>query len=160
MDRLPRVLQNEIWEYVRGDRKFWQHRQFRLVLAELTTRSASVDELYNEHYDENDNELNAEINEELKRRIVEFRQHHLNRASNLRQGLCVLVTFPNKLEVGFRRSYTVDGIKYWSANLFNGKAVVVLRRSQREFKTPGPARQDFHRSMILAAEIACGFRNF
>jgi hypothetical protein len=27
MDRLPKVLQNEIWEYVRGDRAYWK-RQF------------------------------------------------------------------------------------------------------------------------------------
>jgi hypothetical protein len=29
MDRLPRVLQTEIWEYVRGDRAYWkaQHQQ-------------------------------------------------------------------------------------------------------------------------------------
>jgi hypothetical protein len=25
MNRLPRVLQNEIWEYVRGDRAFWRN---------------------------------------------------------------------------------------------------------------------------------------
>jgi hypothetical protein len=24
MDRLPKVLQNEIWEYVRGDRAYWK----------------------------------------------------------------------------------------------------------------------------------------
>jgi hypothetical protein len=40
MDRLPQVMQKEIWEYVHGDRKYWQQRQFRLVLAELSTSNS------------------------------------------------------------------------------------------------------------------------
>jgi hypothetical protein len=32
MDQLPRVLQNEIWEYVRGDRTYWK-QQFNPILS-------------------------------------------------------------------------------------------------------------------------------
>jgi hypothetical protein len=35
MDRLPKVLQNEIWEYVRGDRAYWK-QQFQPVIHNLT----------------------------------------------------------------------------------------------------------------------------
>jgi len=31
MNRLPQVLQNEIWEYVRGDRAFWKQIHSKLV---------------------------------------------------------------------------------------------------------------------------------
>jgi hypothetical protein len=34
MDRLPRVLQNEIWEYVRGDRTFWKTKH-KLVIDHI-----------------------------------------------------------------------------------------------------------------------------
>jgi hypothetical protein len=34
MNRLPKVLQTEIWEYVRGDRKFWMTR-FKEVMEDL-----------------------------------------------------------------------------------------------------------------------------
>jgi hypothetical protein len=35
MNRLPKVLQNEIWEYVRGDRAFFKS-QFQIVMTELS----------------------------------------------------------------------------------------------------------------------------
>jgi hypothetical protein len=41
MNRLPRVLQNEIWEYVRGDRKFWRNK-IENVVDEL---EAYIDDL-------------------------------------------------------------------------------------------------------------------
>jgi hypothetical protein len=31
MNRLPQVLQNEIWEYVRGDRAFWKTRHQAII---------------------------------------------------------------------------------------------------------------------------------
>jgi hypothetical protein len=31
MDRLPQVLQNEIWEYVRGDRAHWKQQHRALI---------------------------------------------------------------------------------------------------------------------------------
>lgn len=34
MNQLPTVLQNEIWEYVRGDRKFWKE-QHKLVVGQI-----------------------------------------------------------------------------------------------------------------------------
>jgi hypothetical protein len=34
MDRLPRVLQNEIWEYVHGDRPFFK-QQFKRTMTEF-----------------------------------------------------------------------------------------------------------------------------
>jgi hypothetical protein len=34
MNRLPAVLQNEIWEYVQGDRTYWKH-EFLAVMEEL-----------------------------------------------------------------------------------------------------------------------------
>lgn len=36
MNRLPAVLQKEIWQYVRGDRAFWK-TQYELVLDEFDT---------------------------------------------------------------------------------------------------------------------------
>lgn len=35
MNRLPAVLQKEIWEYVHGDRPFWK-QQLNMVMAELS----------------------------------------------------------------------------------------------------------------------------
>jgi hypothetical protein len=35
MNRLPKVLQTEIWEYVRGDRAFFKS-QFQIVMTELS----------------------------------------------------------------------------------------------------------------------------
>jgi hypothetical protein len=34
MDKLPQVLQKEIWEYVRGDREYWKV-QYNIVMLEL-----------------------------------------------------------------------------------------------------------------------------
>jgi hypothetical protein len=34
MNRLPKVLQNEVWEYVHGDRVYWK-QQFKLPMREL-----------------------------------------------------------------------------------------------------------------------------
>jgi hypothetical protein len=34
MNRLPKVLQNEIWEYVRGDRAYWK-RQFKQTVLKV-----------------------------------------------------------------------------------------------------------------------------
>jgi hypothetical protein len=137
MDNLPQVLRLEIWEYVQGDRTFWQHRQFRLVLTELVKQAKRVDPA-------NDNEY-----------VKAFREYHLGNISNLRQARCVRINFPSKnINVDFNRMYEDDGTKLWFACLVcNGK-----RALSEWVKTPGPARQDFHRFMILAAEIIWGFR--
>jgi hypothetical protein len=37
MNRLPRVLQNEIWEYVRGDRAFWKEFHKHAVVWAIKT---------------------------------------------------------------------------------------------------------------------------
>jgi hypothetical protein len=42
MNELPRVLQNEIWEYVRGDRAFWKS-QYELVVDQWEHMIQSVD---------------------------------------------------------------------------------------------------------------------
>jgi hypothetical protein len=41
MNRLPRVLQNEIWEYVRGDKTFWR-RRFNATLDDVSTDYSTV----------------------------------------------------------------------------------------------------------------------
>src|SRR4051794_21545998 len=33
MDKLPQVLQKEIWEYVRGDREYWRIQYFSVILG-------------------------------------------------------------------------------------------------------------------------------
>jgi hypothetical protein len=35
MNDLPRVLQNEIWEYVRGDRRYWKQKHQELVTDQM-----------------------------------------------------------------------------------------------------------------------------
>jgi hypothetical protein len=50
MDRLPQVLQNEIWEYIRGDRKFWKDR-FKVVVAELDVHHAYWIKCQVDHFD-------------------------------------------------------------------------------------------------------------
>jgi hypothetical protein len=35
MDRLPKVLQKEIWEYVRGDQAYWK-QQFSMLIPKLS----------------------------------------------------------------------------------------------------------------------------
>jgi hypothetical protein len=148
MNRLPKVLQNEIWEYVRGDRKFWQRRQFRLVLTELIPEK----EFFGD--DGTDQELKSEIEEEQTRGIARFQHSRLDRASNLRQGLTTGFAFP-QTQVDLHRMYSADGTKRWYVTWeVNG-----VRAKRTEWvKTLGPARQDFHRFMILAAELTCGFR--
>lgn len=42
MNKLPKVLQNEIWEYVHGDRPFWK-KQFEHVRDELNCAIASAE---------------------------------------------------------------------------------------------------------------------
>jgi hypothetical protein len=41
MDRLPKVLQNEIWEYVRGDKTFWR-QSFKCAIYDLDWTGHSV----------------------------------------------------------------------------------------------------------------------
>jgi hypothetical protein len=54
MNRLPAVLQREIWEYVRGDRAFWKG-QFELVIDGLEWAFAASANIFDEKPWENRN---------------------------------------------------------------------------------------------------------
>jgi hypothetical protein len=43
MERLPRVLQNEIWEYVRGDRGHWKGLFSQQVIDEIERKNHKMD---------------------------------------------------------------------------------------------------------------------
>jgi hypothetical protein len=45
MNRLPKVLQNEIWEYVRGDRAFFKS-QFQIVMTELLFKLPEIHRMH------------------------------------------------------------------------------------------------------------------
>jgi hypothetical protein len=137
MQTLPNVLRTEIWEYVHGDRKHWQHRHFCLVLTELTKQVRRDDKPED---------------------ITAFRQHHFNNVSRLKSALRVHVDFPMTIHVSFGREYAEDGTKYWYASWGTDERGTTV--SKHRHYTPGPARREFRRFMIIATEIMCGFRPF
>lgn len=149
MNRLPKVLQNEIWEYVHGDRAYWRN-EFRHVMLELESRIPQY------HL------------EELKKlQSAKAFRKHTKLAPNLYTYVrCVLHGHKTKMGpmfiVYFRRQPPGDSIEYWIIESVEYVHLTTFRhifRFRKFYLTFEEARTSFHKQVLIAAREAIRCRD-